>query len=794
MNLRMALRSLFRKDLGFTAGAVLILALGIGANTAVFSVVNAVLLRPLDYRDADRIVTLWSLNQQSGTRYNVSGPDYHDWQSQSTAFEAVAYHFYDGETSLGIGSTAEYADVAGVTGDFFRVMGTAPALGPGLTAGKPGVPAVVISDRLWKRSFHGDANVLGRNVRLMAREFVVTGVMPAGFHFPGQTDVWFDASLSEETTSRTAHNYRPVARLKPGVSARQADAQLKAIAGRLERQYPENKNKSAAVVPLKQYLVGEVQTTLYVLLAAVALVLLIACANVSGLLLARAAGRTREMAVRAALGASRWAIARQLLAESLLLAGLAAGAGFILGVWGTEALVRLAPPGIPRLEEVHVDPRVLGFALALSLGACVLCGLAPGLQAARVDLNEALKSGARNIAGGGGRLRRWLVAAEIALSVVLLAGATLLLRSFVRLTQVDLGIRAENVLAGAMDVPAGDLESARTATTFYTRLLPELRTLPGVVAVGASQTLPDGPSGSNGGYLLEGRPMPPPGEMPYAGFRIVSPGYFETLRIPLRAGREFHEGDRYEAPFVAIVNEAFVRQTFRAGEDPLGRKVLCGLDSDNPMTIVGVAADVRENGPASAAGPELYMPYTQHPMHGSSLRVLLRTQGDPASLANAVRTKAREIRTDVPMRFSTVESIVSGAAAAPRFRTLLLGIFAGVAVALAMAGIYGLMAYMVARRSAEIGIRMALGARERDVMRMVLAYGLGVAAPGVLAGLAGALAASRLLESVLFGVQPADPATYAVAGAALLAVSAAAGLAPALRAASIDPAAALRRE
>jgi predicted permease len=795
MDIRFALRSLLKKNLGFTLVAVLILALGIGANTAVFSVVNVVLLRPLDYKDAERIVTLWSLNKKSGRRYNVSGPDYHDWRSQSTAFEAFAYHYYDDSVSISVGNSPEYAEVAGVTSEFFRVMGTGPALGPGLTAGgKSGAPAIVISNSLWRRSFNSDPNVLGRSVRLLAKEFTVTGVMPPGFHFPGKTDLWFDSTLFEETTSRSAHNYRVIARLKPGASVEQADAQLKAIADRLERQYPENVNKSAAVLPLKQYLVGEVQTTLYLLLGAVALVLLIACANVAGLLLARSAARTREMAVRAALGASRWTIVRQLLVESLALGTMAGTAGFVLGVWGTDVLVRMAPAGVPRLEQVHVDLGVLAFTLALSLAACVLFGLAPGLQAARVDLSEALKSGARNIAGAGGRLRQLLVVAEVALSVVLLTGAALLLRSFVTLTQVDLGIRTENVLAAAMDVPSGDEESARKATTFYTRLLPDLRTLPGVVAVGGSQTLQGGPSGSNGGYFLDGRPMPPPSEMLYAGFRIVSPGYFETLKIPLHAGREFSEGDLYEAPFVAIVNEAFVKQTFRPGEDPMGRRLLCGLDSPNPMTIVGVVADVRENGLAAAVAPEIYMPYTQHPTHGTSLQVLLRTAGDPVSLANTVRSKAREIRTDVPVRFDTVETIVSGAAAAPRFRTLLLGIFACVAMALAMAGIYGLMAYMVARRSAEIGVRMALGARAGDVMQMVLGYGMRLAVPGVVLGLAGALAVTRLMQSMLFGVKATDPATYAVTAGLLLVVSLAAGLIPASRAAAIDPVSSLRQE
>lgn len=791
MDLRFAFRSL-RKNPGFTAVAVLVLALGIGANTAVFSVVNIVLLKPLDYKDPDRIVTLWSLNKTRGTRYHVSGPDFHDWEKQSTAFESMAYYYYDDKTSVAVGAIADYAQVSGVMPRFFEVMGTAPALGGALRSGGS---TVVISDRFWRRNFNGGTAVLGKTLRMMDKPFTVAGVMPPGFEFPNHCDVWFDASLFEETKSRTAHNYRVIARLKPGVRVEEAQAQMTAIADRLERQYPDNKNKSSAVVPLQRQLVGDVQTTLYLLLGAVALVLLIACANVASLLLARATARTREMAVRAALGASRWAIIRQLLIEGLLLAGLAGSAGLVLGIWGTDVLVNLAPANVPRLDQVHMDFRVLGFAFLLSLLASLFFGLAPALQASRVDLNEALKqAGGRNIGGAGGRARQALVVAEVALSMVLLTSAGLLLKSFVGLTQVDLGVRTENVLAAEMDVPAGDEETAKTATRFYGRLLPELRVLPGVMAAGASQTLTAGASGSNGGYFLDGRPMPPFSEMPYAGFRIVAPGYFDTMRVPLRAGRDFSEGDQYDSPFVAIVNEALVKRTFQPGEDPIGRRLLCGLDSPKPMTIVGVVANVREDGPAAAIGPELYMPYTQHPFHGTALHVVLRTAGEPEALASAVRAKVREIRTDVPIRFTTMDATVSGAVAAPRFRTLLLSVFAAVAVALAMAGIYGLMAYMVTRRAAEIGVRMALGARRIDVVRMVFGYGLRLAVPGVAFGLLGAFAASRLMASMLYGVRPVDPVTYAATAALLLVISAAAGIAPARRAAGLDPVTALRQE
>ncbi|MEO8658890.1 MAG: ABC transporter permease [Bryobacteraceae bacterium] len=793
MDLRVAFRTLIRKNAGFTAIAVLILALGIGANTAVFSVVNAVLLKPLSYNDPDRIVTLWSLNKTNGRRYQVSAPDFHDWKKSASSFESMGYYYYAEKTSVAVANTAEYAQVAGVTPEFFAAMGALPAIGHGLD---PHVQtSILIGDAFWRRHFNGDSGALGKTVRLMDKSFVIAGVMPPRFDFPNKADLWFQASLYEETASRTAHNYRPIARLRPGVTVEQAQAEMTAIAAAIERQYPEDKNKSAAVVPLAKQLVGDVQTTLYLLLGAVALVLLIACANVASLLLARATARTREMAVRAALGASRWMIIRQLLAESLVLAALAGAAGLLLGIWGTEILVGIAPAGVPRLDEVHLDLSVLAFTFVLSLAASVLFGLAPAFQATRIDLNDALKqAGGRTVGGRGGFARQSLVVAEVALSVILLTAAGLLLKSFVGLTQVDLGIHAENILAAEMDVPAGDLESSKAATRFYTRLLPDLRALPGVTAATASQTLTAGRSGSNGGYFLEGTPMPPPADMPYANFRIIAPGYFETVRVPLKSGREFAPTDQYESPFVAIVNETFVKRTFKTGEYPLGRRVLCGLDSPNPMQIVGVVADVREDGPTSAVTAELYMPYTQHPGPGSALFVMLRTQGNPQALANAVRLKVRDVRTDVPIKFTTMEANVAGSVAAPRFRSMLLTVFAVLAVALAMAGIYGLMAYMVARRAAEIGVRMALGARREDVLRMVLVYGLRLALPGVALGLAGAYAASRFLASLLYGVRPTDPATYAGTAALLLVVSVAAGIIPARRAAALDPLVALRQE
>jgi putative ABC transport system permease protein len=800
MDLKFAIRSL-RKTPGLTAVAVLVLALGIGANSAVFSVVNAVLLKPLDYNQPDRIVTLWTAwKNHGGAIGQVSAPDFHDWRDQSRAFSAMADYSAD-EDPVMVKHRALYVHDAAVSPGFFRALGAHAAIGRLFAAGdeRTGAPLVAaISHAFWMHEFAGNPSALGQTIAAGGRAFTIAGVLPPGFDFPDHTEVWYPSWIYAETPSRTAQNYRVVAWLKPGVSVTQAQQQMDVIAGRLARRYPlDDADKGIAVIPLKELMVRHVKATLYLLLGSVGLVLLIACANVANLLLAKATSRTREMAVRAAVGASRWRIVRQLITESLVLGVVAGAAGIGLGVWCVKALVALAPANIPRLAEVRLDGSVMAFTAGVALVASLLFGLAPALTSARVDLAEALKQGARNAGlAGGGRLRTVLVVGEVAVSVVLACGAGLLLRSFVALDNVDWGVRISHLLVAEADVAAADLAGARRATAFYGELLPRLAGIPGVTSVAATAGLPDNPR-SNGNYFVIGGRMPQQTGVsrPQAAFEVVTPGYFRAMGIALIAGRDFSERDGYDAPRVAIVNQALAKRAF-PNRNPIGRQIYCGMDleSTKPMTIVGVVSDVRQYGAGMPAPDEIIMPYRQHPEVAAAMNIVARTTADPRALDETFRKEIRAVNPDVPVKFTTLDAEISNSMASPRFRAILLGLFAGLAVALAMAGVYGVMAYSVSSRSAEIGVRMAMGARPGDVLRMVLAQGLKLGAVGVVLGVGGALAASRLLTSMLFYVKPGDPATYLEVALVLGAVTVLAGCVPALRAARIDPVKALREE
>jgi len=796
MDLKFAFRSL-RKNLGLTLLAVVVMALGIGANTAVFSVVNGVLLKPLAHRDPDRIVTLSSLWRKSGGHGQVSAPDFHDWHDQSTAFAAMAY-YDDDSTAVMSGASAEYAHVAEVTPEFFHLFGVEPVAGRLFSPEeqKPGgAGAVAISYSYWQSHFGANANALGQGVRMLGKSFRITGVLPPRFHFPNQTDIWMPANVvSPETESRGAHNYRVVGRLKPGVSLEQAQAQMAAIGARLEQQYKDsNTGKSVAVTRMRDEMVRNVKLTLYLLLGAVALVLLIGCANVANLLLARATARTREIAIRAAVGASRGRIVRQLIVESMVLALIAGAAGLLLAKWGSDALVALAPGNVPRLAETGIDGWVLAFTLGISVAASLLFGLAPALQISRVDLNETLKQGAsRSMAGGkGGRTRATLVVVEVALSVVLLAGAGLLIRSFVALHNVALGFRPEHVLVMESSVPSSSLEDARRATRFYKDLLADLAMLPGVSAIGGTRNIP-GTVSSDGSYVID-HLKEFTVSAPQAVFSVVTPGAFAAAGIPLKRGRDFNEGDTYDAPFTAIINEALARKSF-PGQDPLGRMIYCGLDSMKGMKIVGVVGDIRQYGPAVEPSPEIVMPYEQHPQTVTALTVIARASVPGSALWGPIQRKLRTRSAEVPVKFASMEDLLSENTAAPRFRTLLLGLFAGIAVCLAMAGVYGVMAYTVGQRASEIGLRMALGANMGDVLRLILRQGMALTGIGLAVGLIAALAATRLVASMLFEVKASDPATYIGVAALLGVVSLAASYIPARRATRVDPVSALRQD
>jgi predicted permease len=619
------------------------------------------------------------------------------------------------------------------------------------------------------------------------------GVLPAGFEFPGKAEVWFAAPARLWNLNRTAYNYNVVAKLQAAVSVEQAQARLDTVAARLSAAFPgSNRGKSFAVTPLRDQLVRPVGATLWILMAAVSLVLLIACANVANLLLARAAGRRREIALRAALGASRWRILRQLVVESAILAVAAGILGVLLAAGGTGALLRLAPQNLPRLTEVRVDRFALLFAAAAALLATMVFGLAPAWQTSRIDLREALQSGARGMVGGrSGRLRGALVVAEVSLSAVLAVGAVLLFRSLLALTTIDLGYRTEGRLVMYTHVPAhGRDEYLRVAGSFD-RLLPEFAAIPGVQSAAAAMGVPAGRYGSNGSYFVDGEATANP---PNAGFLLASSGYFATMGIPLLRGRDFAAFDRYDAPFVAIVNQALVRRSF-PNENPVGKRIKCGLDApDQWLTIVGVVGDVRQNSPASAPEPELYMPLSQHPYHANEFQIVLRAAVSPASLAGPARKRMHDLYPLAATDFTTLEQMVATSIATPRFRVYVTGVFAGLALLLAMIGVYGVMSYLTAHRTSEFGLRLALGARPGELLAGVLAGAARLALAGLSIGALISIACGRLIGSMLFGLEPTDTFTYAAVLGGVLILTLAAAAVPAWRAARIDPASALRSD
>ena len=797
-DLRYAGRSL-RRSPGFSALVALIMALGIGADTAVFSVVNAVLLKPLSYRDPDRIVRLTNpLTTRTAlvpmSLKAVSIPNFQDWHDQSSSFEAMAY-YQSFEASVMTGSEAEYAQTTKVSPEFFRVIGVEPVVGRSFTPEelKLGGGAMMISYSYWQSHFGGDVRALGQTVRGLGKPLPIAGVLPPGFRFPDKTDLWYPANtVARERTAtfRGAQNYFAIGRLKQNVSLERAQTEMASIASRLASQHPEtNKDRTVAVTRMRDDMVGDIRLTLYLLWGAVTVVLLIACANTATLLLGKASARKREIAVRIALGAGHWRIVRQLITESLLLAFLAGAAGLILAYAGTKALVAMGPANLPRLAESGIDRPVLAFTVGISILTGVLFGVVPAISALKLGVNSALKQGAtRSVLGGGmARMRETLVVAEIALAVVLLSGAGLLIKSFVALNNVILGFRPENVLVMKATMPA----PTPAVRQFFHEILPQVSALPGVESAGAINALP-GHVQSMGPYFVEH--MPPKADLisaPSAAITILTPGALAALGIPLQGGRDFNDADSTGKPHVAIVNQALVRKSL-SGQNPIGRTVFCLYDSSQPMTIIGVAGDVHNRGPAQDPIPECYIPYQQHDF--GSLNVVARIVGDPTALEGTMRRLVRDRAANVSITFATLEGDVSENVAAPRFRTFLFGVFAGLAVCLAMAGVYGVMAYAVGQRSNEIGLRIALGASQGTVLRLILGEGLVLAAAGLALGLAGAIAGTKLLTSVLFQVKPNDPSVYFVAGGLLGLVTLLAGYIPARRAAGVDPVTALRQE
>jgi putative ABC transport system permease protein len=796
-DLRYGVRSLLKRP-GFTAIALVTLALGIGANSAMFSAVNAVLLRPLPFPESEQIVSFDGINPSKGiTRSNMSVPDFADWKSQSQVFERMA-GFVSGGALLVSGDETERVRGTGVSEDFFLLFRTNALKGRTLEPGdsqKGREDVVVLSHGLWQRRFGGAENVVGTTVSVGGKNTAVVGVMPPGFDYPAQSELWVPFPIDAAAERRDNRYLSVVTRLKPGVSLPQAQAEMDTINLRLAQAYNEtNSGWTVRLTNLRERLVGGMRSSLLVLLGAVAFVLLIACANVANLLLARATARQKEIAVRTALGASRWRIVRQLLTESLLLSIVGGAIGLWLSVWLTKLLIGLSPPNTPRFDEIAPDASVLAFTIGLTVITGLLFGLAPALQVSRPDLNEGLKEGLRSGASGHrNRLRSLLMVSEIALSFMLLVGAGLLIKSFMRLRDISPGFNPDQVLAVRVSLPSAKYPQGEPRVQLLHQVVERLSLLPGVQSAGAVLSLPLGGDTFNvgRGYIREGRPATPE-EADGAAYLVVTPDYFRTLQIPLVKGRAFTTQDTEKNPKVLIVNETMARQLW-PGESPLGRRITIWRDEKFPREIVGVVGDTKPSLDADPA-QQMYVPYAQD-SGWTGMSLVIRTNGDPTNIAAALRNEMRSLDKGIPVFNVRTMNDVLGTSVAPR-RTpmLLLSAFAGVALLLAMIGIYGVTAYYVTQRTQEIGIRMALGAQMSDVLKLVLRSGMVLALIGIGAGLVGAFALTRLLTTLLFGVNPTDGVTFAAVSLCLLVTALVACYLPARRATKVDPLVALRYE
>ena len=802
-DVKYTMRSLAAQPLFYTV-VILTLALGVGANAAIFTVVNAVLLRPLPYPDPDRLMMVWTYNPRQGFDKDVATyPNFEDWRRGSQSFDRMSAYFGASVTLTGSGDPVQIRG-ARVTHEFFDTMQVRPALGRAFVPenGRAGGERVVLlSHGLWTRRFGADPATVGRQIALNGLSHEVLGVMPASFAQPSDAEFWLPLApvgqFESLFTARGAYWATIIGRLKPGVTRAAAQAEMDGIAMRLEKEYPSNAGVGIRLVPLHEEIVGDVKRPLLILLGAVCFVLLIACANVANLLLTRAASRTRELAIRTALGAGRGRLSRQLLTESLVLGLLGGIAGLALAAWATGLLRSLAPPDLPRLTDVAIDARVLLYTAGAAFLTSVLFGIVPAFHATRREVGAALKEGGRTGADRrSGRLRTVLAIAELAIALVLLVGASLLIRSFLALSHEDPGFAREGVLTLRLQLPAAKYREPARVAAFHEQLIERLGALPGVESSAAGSTLLLSRLPNSAGINIEGRP-PLPSDVvnlpvPYDS---VSPEFFTTLQIPLRRGRFFSHADGPASQAVAIVNEAFVRRFF-PGEDPLGKRVTFGTPGRPDtqwQTIVGVVADTKRGGFGRPPWAEVYFPMRQAP--DPRVLVLLRTGGDPLALAAAAQAAVWSIDRDQAISgIRTVRELLAQQEANRWFTTLLLALFASVALVLALIGIYGVIAYSTAQRTQEIGIRLALGADRRSVLRLVLAGGLRIALAGLALGLAGALALTRVLSSLLYGVGARDPLTFVVVPAVLLLVALAACWMPARRAMRVDPLTALRAE
>ena len=805
-DLRFAVRGLLKRP-AFSAIAIVTLGLGIGATTAIFSVVNSVMLRRLPYRTADRIVVIQELNPE-GKRIQVTGPNFLDWRAQNTVFEHLAA-IRIANANLALADQAERIDMAQTSANFFEVFGVGPQQGRLFVPGDEQAghaPVAVLSDALWRRRFAGDTNVVGRPITLDGNNHTVIGIAPPGFQYPSKTEVWLpplklapEVNPAIEPTERRGMGYlSAVALLKPGVTVDQAASEMETITGRLRQQYPDTNNRRFdRVFSLHNHLVGDSKTMLWLLFGAVGFVLLIACANVANLLLASATSRSKEMAIRSALGASRWRVMRQLLTESAILALAGGLLGLLLSSYGVTAITKLLPQTFPRLNEIGMDWRVFGFTLGASLLTGFVFGFAPALQISRTDVQEAMKETARGTAGSARhtRLRHALIIAEVALSVVLLAGAGLLFRSFMRLQAVNAGFTPQQVLTAQLSPAGPQFDEDSDVVTFYDQVLERVSAIPGVESTGVINTLPLS-GGPTIGFRIEGRPILTTDKWVPTDFRSVSPDYFRAMNIPVLQGRTFTPEDRTGAPRKLMINQALAQRDF-PNEDPVGKRITLGNTDENNQPIwfeiVGVTANVRSQELREEAPPALYFSAKQLPFQ--NMAIVVRSTIEPESLAPALRQAVAEVDRTVPVaQVQTMEHIVSESVTQPRFNLFLVGLFGGLALLLSAAGIYGVTSYTVTQRTHELGIRVALGAQVSDVLKLVLGQGMVVIGIGLVLGLAASFALMRLMRSLLFGVGENDPLTFVAITVVLLLVALLACYLPARRATKVDPLIALRYE
>ena len=795
-DLRHGWRSL-RRAPGLTFISILTVALGVGAGTALFSVVKAVLLNPLPYPQPDRLT--WVEAIMGGGPVRVSMPDFDDWRSQNRGFAALAA-YSDSPILVGGGETPELTSGVIVTEDFFDVLGVRPAMGRLFSADehRPGQPlaTAVIGHGLWQRAFGGDPNIVGRTITLVGFRSTVIGVMPPGFAFPAGTDLWVSARAVNEGISRSAHNYWVIGRLRDGVAVETADRDISAIATRLNQQYPGPfQTTDATARPLALHLVGSARTPLLLLFGAVGLLLLIVCVNVANLLLVRTSARSRELALRAAVGAERRDLIRQLLVESLMLAAAGGALGLLITFWSMDLIRLMLPVTLPRAADVGIDAGVMMFAAAVSLGAGVLFGTLPAWRASLLNVHDVLKAGGRGQTPSprSRRVQAALIVSEVALSLVLLAGAGLLLESFARLRAVDPGFVSQGVLTMSMSFPVGRAEVPRLAAR-YRDLLARVRALPGVELAGTIKDLPLNPIQRSGHFFIETRRDAPVSE---AGFLVVTPGVMEALRIPLVRGRYLTEADAEEAPGVVVISAEMARR-FWPDRDPIGERIW--FNSFEPkehwLTIVGVAGDVRQSGLTEPARAQAYISYAQVQIKANLGvgNLIVRSSLDPGSVIAPVRQALREVHPGAAASFRTLDDLMAAATARQRFQTQVLGAFAALALVLAAIGLYGVLSYTVTSGRAAIAVRLALGARPRDVFRLVAARGLALTVIGAALGIAGVVALSSVLERVVFGVGPSDPAILGVAACVMLTTALAACWFPARRAMRVDPVTALRDE